>query len=179
MLPYHLKPESYDLCEKEPWEEYCARHGIDPDRPSGEFIHQVLYDDFDGFNERYPDFDLSRYRCRFVKWPASRLVADIRIFNNQDVMRESQRFEKTGDIDNEYVLYQEMRRLKTWPYPIIVLDSANLLDDEWRVYGRPYHVIEGRHRLYYLTKMMDAGQIARDSQRRIVLVEPGQPSTQH
>lgn len=70
----------------------------------------------------------------------------------------------------DYEIYQEMARNLTFPYPPIVMDAAFLKDNEWRVYGRPLHLVEGTHRVSYLMRMVELGLVANDSAHEVICI---------
>lgn len=70
------------------------------------------------------------------------------------------------------MIYQEMSRNLTSPFPPVLLDSSGLADDGWRIYGHPLHLIEGTHRVSYLRHMLAKGLVAPESRHNFVVLRP-------
>lgn len=65
-----------------------------------------------------------------------------------------------------------MVRDRTPPFPPVVIESVLMIDDGWRVYGRPYHLIEGTHRVGYLRRTLERGLVPTDSLHSFVVLRP-------
>lgn len=171
MLPDRTKPKNFATLDIEPWPEYAERLSLPDDYAVRQFYRQVVYDHFDHFNDHYPNFiiDERQFVARRVK--ADDVAARIRYFDNKQIDWWHEQFDAFQKENYDYPIYQEMSKNLTFPFPPIVMDSALLTDNEWRVYGRPIHLVEGTHRVSYLMRMVELGLIARDSMHEVVLIK--------
>jgi hypothetical protein len=65
-----------------------------------------------------------------------------------------------------------MSKNLTPPFPPVLLESSRLVDAGWRVYGRPYHLVEGTHRVGYMRHMLAKGIITPQSRHNFVVLRP-------
>jgi hypothetical protein len=77
--------------------------------------------------------------------------------------------------NQDYMIYQRMAKDLTPPFPPVVVATESLADDGWRVYGRDLHLIEGTHRLSYLGRMLELGEILPTSLHKFVFLRPRFP----
>lgn len=173
MLDQFLKPLRYDQWDREEWQEYCERVGVPEERAVREFYRQVVYDHFDHHNNHYPDFEISDYRFGIIQLTVSGVREHIHFFPGDKVEdmwgAQYDWFEKENQ---DYIIYQAMSKNKTPPFPPVIIDSSNLIDEGWRTYGRPLHLVEGTHRVSYLIHMAKRGLITWESSHEFVLLSP-------
>lgn len=177
MLDELLRPRGFGSLDRESWESYRRRLGLPDDRAETQFYRQVVYDHFDLFNEDYPWFDINRCEYNTVSLEASYILRDVRYFNNESLSSPNfwhgqfdYFFEKGTEYD--YLIFREMMLHRTFPFPPIILNFVEVNGPQGRLYGRPLHLIEGTHRVSYLTRMLELGLIADDSLHGFVLIQP-------
>lgn len=172
MLPHKFKPKNYDSFYREPWEDYVVRLRIPGDEPTRQFFRQVAYDHLDHFNYHYPDFVLDSYRIDIESFTAEEANDTIRCLGNKPMDWWADQYEEFTKKDYPYIIYQAMSKNLTPPFPPVLLESSRLVDNGWRVYGHPYHLVEGTHRVGYLRHMLAKGIIQPDSQHNFVVLRP-------
>lgn len=173
MLPIEYKAQNYHEWNQERWDEYFLRLGLPDDEAKRQFFRQVVYDHFEHHNNHYPDFEIEDYEYSLIQLSVSEVREKVRFFPGPDLSEmwglQYDDFEKRN---YPYPIYQEMSKNKTPPFPPIILDSSNLKDNGWRVYGRPIHLIEGTHRTSYLLRMAERNVIGWESKHDFVLLTP-------
>lgn len=172
MLPEKWKYFGANDLSREAWSDYWARQDFANDEATREFVRQVIYDHFDHFNEHYPNFEFGDYHFCIESWTARRAYNDIRFFQNATMDDWGLQFDQFEEMDFDYMIFREMKANRTFPFPPVVIDSCRLEDEGWRVYGRPYHLIEGTHRVSYLRRMLDRALVAGDSWHSFVVLRP-------
>ncbi|MBB3228182.1 hypothetical protein FHW69_002817 [Luteibacter sp. Sphag1AF] len=172
MLPLCLKPINFGSWEQEAWEDYRDRLSLPADEAVLEFYRQVVYDHFDHFNEHYPQLDLDDYALSIEYVTAQEASESIRYFHNQPMTEWGWQYDQFKSRNQNYMIYQRMAKDLTPPFPPVVVATESLADDGWRVYGRDLHLIEGTHRLSYLGRMLELGEILPTSLHKFVLLRP-------
>jgi hypothetical protein len=172
MLPGELKPKKYDSWDRESWPNYVTRLQIPNHEPTRQFYRQVVYDHLDHFNYHYPNFLLQDYCVDIEQFTAQQANDQIRSFGNKPMDWWADQYEEFAKRDQPYLIYQEMSKNHTPPFPPIVFESSRLIDNEWRVYGHPFHLIEGTHRVGYLRHMLSKDIITPQSVHDFVVLRP-------
>ena len=171
VLPIDLKALNYHERDQEKWEDYVVRVGVPEDGPIRQFYCQVVYDHFEHHNDHYPDFLIGDYEFKITKLTVADVKNKVRFFNGESLVEmwgfQYDEFEKK---DYDYVIFQRMSHEKTPPFPPIIIDSSKLVDNSWREYGRPLHLIEGTHRASYLLRMAERNIIDWESEHDFVLL---------
>lgn len=172
MLPIELKPKNYDSFDREPWGQYVERLHLPDDEATRQFYRQVVYDHLDHFNDHYPDFELSDYSISLEMFTAQEANDNIRYLCNKPIDWWADQYDEFAKKNYPYVIYQEMSKNLTPPFPPVVVEASRLVDCGWRVYGRPYHLVEGTHRVGYMRHMLAQGIIASGSLHAFVVLRP-------
>lgn len=173
MLNQYLKPLSFGKWDQETWEDYVKRVNVPEERAIREFYRQVIFDHWEHHNDHYPAFEVSDYNYEIVALTVMEVRANVNFFPGEKLedMWGGQ-YEWFEEENREYIIYQSMSKNKTPPFPPVIIDTSNLVDDEWRVYGRPLHLIEGTHRVSYLIHMAKRGLVSWDSTHEFVQLSP-------
>ncbi|MCU7875167.1 MAG: hypothetical protein KZQ91_20720 [Candidatus Thiodiazotropha sp. (ex Lucinoma borealis)] len=173
MLPDNLKALNYHEWSQEEWEDYNVRVCIPDDEAKKQFYRQVIFDHFEHHNDHYPEFNVDDYDYEIKKLSVSYVRDNIGFFRGESLadiwVLQFDQFEAK---DFSYSIYQSMAKDKTPPFPTVVIDSAKRIDSDWRVYGRPLHLIEGTHRTSYLLRMAQRGIISWKSEHDFVYLTP-------
>jgi len=172
MLPLKLKPLGFDTWKKESWDEYCLRLRLPADEATRQFYRQVVYDHFDHFNHHYPSFKIEDYTLAIRSLSASEAAEKIRTFGDQRMIKWCRQFDEFEKTNNRYPVFRSMAEKLTFPFPPVLIEPSGLLHPN-RSYGRPFHLIEGTHRVSYLNRMLERGMIPPDSPHAFVCLEPG------
>lgn len=171
MLPIELKPIGFDSWEKETWETYSSRLKLSDDEALRQFFRQVVYDHFDHFNDRYPALDLGAYQLSLCKMTAAEAVGNIRFFGNREMTMWCWQYDEFERKNQDYPVFRYMCENGTAPFPPVLIDASKLEHDHY-IYGTPLHLIEGTHRLSYLTRMLERRLILPNSVHEFVVLEP-------
>lgn len=172
MLPVNLKPFGFNTWNREKWETYRERLGLPDDEAILQFYRQVVYDHFEHFNENYPSFRLEDYLITLKYYSAEQARDLIRYFNNDSIDFWGEQYDDFERRNYSYVIYQEMAKNLTPPFPPVLLEPSLLIDGDWRIYGRPLHLIEGTHRVSYLRRMLARRLITPTSMHKFVVLRP-------
>jgi hypothetical protein len=175
VLDSHLRPQGFGILAQETWEAYSSRLELPNHEPTRQFYRQVVYDHYEYFNDQYPWFVMDDYEFVSISLRADKIARDIRYFDGEPLNTSSfwhDQFDYFFDTQPDYAVFTEMMRRRTFPFPPIVLDPRDVPEGEGRSYGKPLHLIEGTHRVSYLTRMLELGLITGDSQHDLVLVQP-------
>jgi len=174
MLPTSLRPLNFEneSWNKEPWSDYRVRIVLTDNEAIEQFYRQVAYDHFDHFNEHYPNFCLDDYSIALEQLTAQEANDKIRFFQNNVMDQWNAQFDYYEEKDQQYVIFQEMRKNLTPPFPPVLIETSSLIDSGWRAYGRPLHLIEGTHRVSYLRRMLELRLIKADSRHEFVVLRP-------
>ncbi|MEW8508990.1 MAG: hypothetical protein AB2598_20080 [Candidatus Thiodiazotropha sp.] len=173
MLPTDLKALNYHKWDKEEWEAYVNRIGVPEDKAKRQFFRQVVYDHFEHHNEHYPEFEIDNYEYNIVKLSVLEVRDKVGFFYGKSIAEMwGDQYDQFEEDNADYLIFKKMSQEKTPPFPPIVIDSCQLVDKSWRVYGRPLHLIEGTHRTSYLIRMAERGIIAWQSEHEFVLLTP-------
>jgi hypothetical protein len=172
VLPPVLKPVGFGTWEKEDLEAYRERLHLPEDEATLQFYRQVVYDHFKHFNDHYPDLNLGDYRIALKQMSAAEAQDQIRFFNNETMDRWGEQYDEFERRNQDYIIYREMAKHLTPPFPPVLIDPSRLADHGWRIYGRPLHLIEGTHRVSYLRRMLARGIIPAHSRHDFVLLSP-------
>jgi hypothetical protein len=172
LLSEHLKPIGFHTWDQESWDVYRDRISLPAEEGTLQFFRQVVYDHFEHFNEHFPDFVLQDYTIDVEVFLASQIRDQVRYLQNASVDLWASQFDHFHAINHDYMIYRHMVEKLTPPFPPVVIDSSRLVDEGWRVYGRPFHLIEGTHRVSYLMRMLERGMIAENSAHKLVTLRP-------
>jgi len=174
VLPDAMRPLRFDSdsWDKEPWEVYRTRLSLPDDEAVIQFYRQVVYDHFDHFNYHYPLFALEEYDVTLVEYSAQEASEVIRFFRDTEVDFWGDQYDDFERRNYPYLIFQEMSKRLTAPFPPVLIDSSMLKDEGWRIYGRPIHLIEGTHRVGYLRHMLAKGIVSPVSRHKFVLLRP-------
>jgi hypothetical protein len=172
MLPQSIKPVGFNTPQREDWERYKARLALPDHEATLEFYRQVVYDHFNHFNEHYPTFELGDYDLGVESLTAQEAYDQVRCLLNKPMELWREQYDEFKARNHPYIIYQRMAKDLTPPFPPILVQSSLLVDDGWRVYGRDLHLIEGTHRVGYLRRMLERGEIEPDSLHKFVVLRP-------
>ena len=171
MLPIELKPIGFNSWEKETWETYCSRLNLEDDEALRQFFRQAVYDHFDHFNDRYPALDLDDYRLSLCQMTAAEAITNIRFFGNREMTMWCSQYDEFERKNQDYPVFRYMRKNGTAPFPPVLIDARKIEHDHY-IYGKPLHLIEGPHRLSYLTRMLQRRLVLPNSVHEFVVLEP-------
>ena len=170
MMPESIRPHQFGTAEQELWEDYSVRLGMPDDEAVRQFYRQVPFDHFDKMNGEYFEIDLSRRKMQFVEMTVNEIADRIRYFDNKPLDFWFESFDSFPQDNFEYVIYENMTKNLTFPFPPIIIDSIVLESGEGRDYGHPIHLIEGTHRVSYLLRMLQLRLVEGDSKHTLVLL---------
>lgn len=173
MLPDKFKPLNYHEQDHEKWDDYIDRISVPDDEAKRQFFRQVVYDHFEHHNYHYPDFEIDDYNYEIVNLSVLDIRDKVRYFPGVALSQMwALQYDQFEGTNHSYSIYQEMSRNKTPPFPPVIIDSSKLIDKDWRIYGRPLHLIEGTHRTSYLLRMAERDIITWESLHEFVLLTP-------
>ena len=173
MLPDTIKPINFGEMDREEWDKYRQRLSIPEEGAEKEFYRQVVYDHFEHFNYHYPLFDINNCSFSFIELSVNQMNENLMFFDNEnDELKKmwDTQFDHFEEIKSSYIIYDHMSKYLKPPFPPVLIDTKGLEDNEWRIYGRPLHLIEGTHRTSYLFRMAEKGLIDWEDTFQFVLL---------
>lgn len=170
MLPEYMEPLNSDTCDREEWSAYANRLELPDDEATQQFFRQVVFDHFNAFNLHFPDFKLDDYEPFIEYFTAKQADDEVRFLENKVMDDWEWHYDYSAEKNKSYVIYQEMSKNLTPPFPPVLIHSTHLIDKGWKIYGRPYQLIEGCHRVSYLRHLLATGLITPDSKHKFVVL---------
>jgi hypothetical protein len=170
MLPEILKPFNYGCWDREEWSAYVERLDLPDQEAIRQFYRQVVYDHLDHFNNHFPDFELDDYAIGMEQFTAAQANDQVRFLGNKEMDWWGEQYDEFAAKNQPYIIYQEMSKNLTPPFPPVLIHSTQLVDSGWCTYGRPFHLVEGTHRVSYLRHMLHKGLITPDSTHNFVVL---------
>lgn len=176
MLPEHLhgpgltihfaSPDIVDAFLRENKDKYP---NLDPD-----FLLQICFEHPDRFDDLLPAFDLEKHSAVRVGRSLGWVYDNVRYNRNEEPnfwYVEFDKFRRVSCTDHE--IYTHMVQTGTWPFPPVVIEAefAVSLGAPNNI-GKPYHLIEGTHRVSYARRMMEIGLANRAHSLTVIEVKP-------
>lgn len=173
MFPKAIKPLRFAEIDQEDWESYRVRLGSPTDRAILQFYRQVVFDHFSHFNEDFPDFFIEHHQFEMTQMTVQEVDKKVRYFGDEELGTFwGEQYDLFETKNQDYAVFQYMRKHLTPPFPPILLDPSILKPKERWDYGRPMHLVEGTHRVSYLIRMVQRGIIPWTSSHEFVYVQP-------
>lgn len=146
-----------------------------PDLPR-DFVTQICYELPSHFNGYFPEFDIETNKVVVRRVSASWVQAQVRYDSNDSLEagfygEHVDAFLKTK-VPPLGTFVQEMFTAQTWPFrPVIVGNECGIgvLGSKMPL-GKPFHLIEGCHRVSYLLRMLALGHLSPDSEHSLLEV---------
>lgn len=172
MLPDSIKPIHFGTFDIEEWEDYRQRLFLPDEGAEKEFYRQVVYDHFDDFNERFPHFDIAKCSFELIELTVKEMDQMVKSFRNtnEELKHWGLQYDDFEKRNYDYSIFQYMSKHHKPPFPPVIMNTKNIEDNGWREYGKPYHLVEGTHRVSYLFRMAERGIISKNCSFQFVLV---------
>ncbi|UTV26844.1 hypothetical protein [Photobacterium atrarenae] len=151
-LLYELAPEGYGERYCEPVEQWLTRaQPYLPHFPE-EVLEQWIYRHWKGVLCHWGWLDFRAMSFSKQYWSTERILSQVSS-PYQDVVEKLAR-RMSNPLFQQSWLVQRMQSDGTWPVaPIILHCDGRFMTAEGRELNAPYHLLEGHHRLGYLTAM--------------------------
>ncbi|GAA0892994.1 hypothetical protein GCM10009122_26730 [Fulvivirga kasyanovii] len=172
MLPDQLRSEYRLYKPGEEWEYYLESIG-EYSSVDNEFLSQICYEHYDRFNSYFPKFDLTRSRISRIKLTTKEVYDLIKYDGNTELDFWY------AHIDGEhwkgklsfYQVLSSIVETGTWFLPPVIIrhELAETLGD--RLYGQPIHLIEGTHRVSYLRRWYELGNVPATNKHEFIILE--------
>jgi len=149
---------------------------LDPD-----FIIQICFEHPDRFNEYFPGFDPACHCAQRIEKTIGWVYDSVRYDGNEAVDFWSGQFDFFRESNQQsYAVFAHMMRHRTWPFPPVIIeaDFAASLGAAIERLGKPYHLIEGTHRVSYARRMLELALLTRECRVEIIEVMPWSPLQQ-
>ena len=156
--------ESHDACLLS---NHVRFPGLDPD-----YILQVCFEHPARLDAILPQFDARRHVARRVVKTAGWVYENVRHDDNRDVDFWFEHFDsQLHSGRSDYEVFNHMVKHGEWPFPPVVVEAslAASLGAPSGIIGKPFHLVEGTHRVSYLRRMIQLGLTPRE--RCVVLIE--------
>jgi len=178
MLPHILNGErGFDSENQDDFEKYLLQIGHFKNVIDHDFLKQICIDFFTDFNEKYPYFDIGKYKITRLKMTTQEIYDMIRYGENDKLdfwYEDFDRYNKEyiPDEEEEKYLFNYMRVYTTWPISPVVVDNRKLLCKRlgFKNGGKPLHLVEGTHRISYLNRMLEIKIIDPKSEHEILMI---------
>lgn len=173
MLPAELEGPGKEIAFESPDSfllENRARYpNLDPD-----FIVQICFEHPRRFNNLLPQFDVRRHTARRIQQTAGLVYGNVRYDDNEDIDFWFDHFDsQLCSRRSDYEIFNHMVKHGEWPFPPVIVEAtfAETLGASEGI-GRPYHLIEGTHRVSYLRRMIQRGLVSRE--KSVFVIEVAQ-----
>ena len=173
MLPNILKYKDGSTFQlgKE-WEKYLERIGEYKNLIDVDFISQICFQHFDRFNEYFPLFDLEIHSVARIEMKTKDIYENIRYDNNSKIdfwyFHIDEYLESRKRANCEVLLYAVQNG--TWSFPPVVIKNNLARSLGCQEYGKPFHLIEGTHRISYVKRLFELGKIEADIKHKLLLI---------
>lgn len=170
MLPAELigpgKAIEFDSPEAFLSENRVRYPNLDPD-----FIVQICFEHPGRFNDLLPKFDPRRHSAVRVQRTVGWVYDNVRYENNEELDFWAEHFDsQLSSGKRSYEVFTHMVDHGEWPFPPVVVEASFALTlGAPRSVGRPYHLIEGTHRVSYLRRMVQLDMLPRE--KLVFLIE--------
>lgn len=171
MLTEDLRPRDFGSFDKEPWDSYAARMALPRKSAIRSFYRQVVYDHFDTFNESwFPEFQIKDWSFEFKLVTPKFLYGSVNYWRNEPISDYKDQFYEFTESGKSEWLFNRFKELRTWPFPILIMDTARIPSKGDYDCGRPFHLIEGCRRYGFLWALSELGIVKADAKHQIVLL---------
>jgi hypothetical protein len=139
---------------------------LDPD-----FILQICFEHPDQFNELFPAFDPNEHSAVRVERNLGWVYDNVRYDHNEELdfwYEQFDTFRRTAR--SGYEIFDHMMQSGTWPFPPVIIEAQFAVSlGAPQDIGKPYHLIEGTHRVSYARRMIEIGLA--DRARTVEVIE--------
>lgn len=171
MLAEECRPKGFGSAQKETWRSYSERMALPRHSAIRSFYRQVVYDHFTTFNEVwFPEFKIDEWKFEFEMVTPRFLFGSVNYWCNTPMSDYKDQFYEFSESCKSEWLFDKVKELRTWPFPILVMDTARIPPRGDYDCGRPFHLIEGCRRYGFVWALSELGIIENNSEHRIVLV---------
>lgn len=163
---HYASPEQVDIFLRENRERYP---NLDPD-----FILQICFEHPDRFNDLLPAFDPEKHSAVRVEKSVGWVYDNVRYDDNAALDFWYEHFDALRESGNaDYEVFTHMMRTGAWPFPPVIVEAgfAVRLGTPEDV-GKPFHLIEGTHRVSYARRMIELGLTDRTRAVEIIELTP-------
>lgn len=138
---------------------------LDPD-----FILQICFEHPARFDALFPGFEPSRHEARRVRRTAGWVYENVRYDDNQDIDFWFSHFDSQfSSRQRECEIFTHMVNEGEWPFPPVIIEAAFGATLGATRLGKPYHLIEGTHRVSYLRRMVQLRLVTEE--REVWIIE--------
>jgi hypothetical protein len=172
MLPDIFEKESTLYKEGKEWNEYLIKIGDFSKTVDKEFLSQICFEHFERFNIYFPLFNFEHYKVIRIKKTTREIYETIRYDKNEEINFWC--FQVDDYLDRrELENYDNLRYTvenKTWSFaPVIIEHSlANKIGNY--DYGKPFHLIEGTHRISFINRLYELELINGDAEHELLCI---------
>ena len=174
MIREIIRPINFGELDQEEWSDYLERNRFANEEVAKlEFYRQVVFDHFDHHNDFYPSFEIDDFTYEIRSLSVRQVNDCVRFFDGESLCGRNwwgNQYDEFAKKNVDYVIYQEMSKNHTPPFPPVLLDSTSWRNIDGPVLGGPLHLIEGNHRVSYLLHMAEKEIIGWDSEHAFVVL---------
>lgn len=135
------------------------------------FLSQICYEHGERFNRYFPKFDISKHNIQRQLVTALDIQTCVSYDQNLPVIDWAEQFDEYRQSGScRYINFEHMISKLTWPFPPVIINNANGFAESLSSYslGKPWHLVEGTHRVSYLNRMLELGLIEPSSKHEII-----------
>jgi hypothetical protein len=161
----------YRGAQDDDWQIYVARIGNYAETIDHDFLTQICFEHGERFNQYFPGFDLEAHAIQRRHVTACEIQAKVRYDDNERVDFWAAQFDHYRQKSQPpgYLIFTHMTTCGTWQFPPVIIENAEGFADRLGEHslGRPWHLIEGTHRVSYLNRMLELELIHPSSEHEI------------
>jgi hypothetical protein len=165
MLPRVLRSENQLAYEHHRnggplWDAYLTQIGDYAESVHRDFLSQICFDHFDNFDGWFPGFDINEITVLPKTVSAQDVYDNVR---RGDRLETHWRWQVNEQLERNFpsgnFVLQHCLDNDTWPSPPVIVDSAYGATLGGTDLGTPWHLVEGTHRVSYITRLLELGRI--------------------
>lgn len=163
MLPAELEGRGKEIAFESP-DVFLSANLVEYPNLDQDFILQICFEHPRRFNDLLPQFDPRCHDAKRTERTAGWVYDSIRYDDNQDVDFWFDHFDsQLSSGRRDYKIFTHMVNHGEWPFPPVIVETAFALTlGAPEGIGKPYHLIEGTHRVSYLRRMIQLEMVSRE-----------------
>lgn len=174
MLPMILKKLDTRYRDDGEWQQYLNSIGDFANTIDLDFLSSICLEHFDRFNRNFPRFDVHNHKIERVALSADQIYSDVRYDDNKPL--DFWYFQVDDYLSGASTLnYPQLKHCiehKQWTFCPVIVEHGFGCEFGGRRLGSPFHLIEGTHRVSFINRLLELGDIAGDSLHEFITIKP-------
>jgi len=172
MLPVELKRSGTLYGNNEVWQSYLNSIGDFASSIDHDFLSSICLEHFDRFNSCFPKFDVHKHKIERISLTAKMIYRNVRYGDNKKLDFWYFQVDEclSGSSNLSYPQLQYCMEYKKWSFcPVIIEHDFGIALGGDRL-GRPFHLIEGTHRVSFINRLFELDVVSGDSLHELLAI---------